>query len=270
MTGTPERPAPDGVAGRLAGWLCEPAGADGGLARRGVPWLSVVIPARNEAAFLGDTLAWLAAVTPPSGVEVIVAVGASGDGTLQVARRHTRAVEGADPSRAGLLNAGARAARGAVLLFLHADTLPPPGYVPLIEQALADPAVVGGAFDVEFREPAWQLRAMAALHRLRCRLTGHFYGDQAIFVRRAVFERLGGFPPRRLFEDLEFSRAMRRAGRTVLLRGYRVRTSGRRFLTPGWPRSVGLIAWLLLLHRLGRDTEGYAAPYHAARVGPGS
>jgi len=228
--------------------------------------ISVVIPARNEAATLGDTLAYLAGCTPSDRAEVVVAVGGSADDTATVAARSARVVVGTDPSRAGLLNAGARAARGSVLLFLHADTLPPADYVAAVEGALADPAVVGGAFDFEFRERAWQLAAISALNRLRCRLTGNFYGDQGIFVRRAVFERLGGFPRRQLFEDLLFSQAVRRAGRVVLLRGRRVRSSGRRLMGPGWPRTIGLITWLLVLHRLGRDTDAYAARYHARRI----
>lgn len=228
--------------------------------------ISVVVPARNEAATLGDTLARLTAGTPDGAVEVIVAVGGSTDGTAAVAARGARVVSGADPSRAGLQNAGAQAAHGATLLFLHADTLLPPGWVAAVERALADPGVVGGAFDFEFRERAWQLAAIAAINRLRTRLTGNFYGDQAIFVRRAVFERLGGFPRRQLFEDLLFSQAMRRAGRVVLLRGHRVRASGRRLAGPGWLRTVGLMTWLLILHSLGRDTEAYARRYHAARI----
>jgi rSAM/selenodomain-associated transferase 2 len=228
--------------------------------------ISIVIPARDEASVLGETLTTLRTSTPPGAGELIVAVSESSDGTAAIAHREVRLVRGSDPTRAGLLNAGARAARGEVLLFLHADTLPPPDYLAAIQDALADPRVVGGAFDFEFRESAWQLDAIAAINRVRCRLTGNFYGDQAIFVRRAVFERIGGFPPRQLFEDLLFSQAMRRAGRTILLGGQRVRTSGRRFLAPGWPRALGLITWLLALHTLGYDTEGYAARYHAPRA----
>ena len=233
--------------------------------------ISVVIPARNEAALLGETLAHLAAATPAGATEVVVAVGGSTDRTAAVAAAAARLVRGDDPSRAGLLNAGAAAARGDVLLFLHADTLPPLDSCAAMEAALADPAVVGGAFDFEFRERAWQLAAIAALHRLRCRLTGNFYGDQGIFVRRAAFERLGGFPPRLLFEDLLFSQAMRRLGRTVWLRGHRVRSSGRRLAGRGWARTVALTTWLLALHVLGRDTERYAPRYHAPRIaGPAS
>lgn len=230
--------------------------------------ISVVIPARNEADTLDETLEHLSACTPAGAGEVVVAVGGSTDGTAAVAAaRAARLVLGDDPSRAGLLNAGAGAARGATLLFLHADTLPPPDYCAAIEATLADPAVVGGAFDLEFRERAWQLAAISRLNRLRCRLTGNFYGDQGIFVRRTVFERIGGFPRRLLFEDLLFSQAMRRRGRTVLLRGHRVRSSGRRLVGRGWTRAVALIAWLLALHALGRDTEPYAARYHAPRIG---
>lgn len=228
--------------------------------------ISVVIPARNEGHALGPTLAWLQACTRPDAAEIIVAVGGSTDDTARVAVPAARVVHGRDPSRAGLLNAGADAARGETLFFLHADALPPADYLDAIAAALADPAVVGGAFDFEFQERAWQLHTISAMNRFRCRLTGNFYGDQGIFVRRVVFERLGGFPHRLLFEDLLFSQAMRRTGRTVLLRGRRVRASGRRLLAPDWGRTVGLITWLLALHMLGRDTEAYAARYHAPRI----
>ncbi|HEV8310507.1 MAG TPA: TIGR04283 family arsenosugar biosynthesis glycosyltransferase [Methylomirabilota bacterium] len=228
--------------------------------------ISVVIPARNEAATLGETLAHLRTWTADGAGEIVVAVGGSTDDTAAIAARAARVVEGPEPSRAALLNAGAGAARGDSLFFLHADTLPPPGYLLAIEAALADPAVVGGAFDFEFRERAWRLAAISAMNRLRCRLTGNFYGDQGIFVRRAVFDRIGGFPRRKLFEDLLFSQAMRRVGRTVLLRGRRVRASGRRLLAPDWTRTVGLMTWLLALHTLGCDTESYAERYHAPRT----
>jgi rSAM/selenodomain-associated transferase 2 len=227
--------------------------------------ISVVIPARNEAAVLGQTLEYLHACTPPGAAELVVAVGGSTDETVAIARERARLVEGSDPSRSGLLNRGVEIARGAILFFLHADTLPPRDYVNAISTALDDPGVVGGAFDFEFRERAWQLSAVAALNRLRCRTTGNFYGDQGIFVRRRTFARIGGFPPRLLFEDLVFSQAMRRQGRTVLLRGQRVRSSGRRLLARDWPRSIGLMTWLLLLHSLGANTDEYARRYHDRR-----
>lgn len=227
--------------------------------------ISVVIPARNEARVLGDTLAYLHACTPRGAAEFIVAVGGSTDRTADIARSMAGVVEGRDATRAGLLNAGAQAARGEILFFLHADSLPPAHYTGAIRDALADPAVVGGAFDFEFRERAWQLTAIAALNRLRCRITGNFYGDQGLFVRHTVFAQAGGFPRTLLFEDLLFSQAMRRHGRTVLLRGQRMRTSGRRLLEPDWPRTVGLMTWLLLLHALGADTDAYATAYHQPR-----
>jgi rSAM/selenodomain-associated transferase 2 len=228
--------------------------------------ISVVIPARNETTVIGDTLAYLHACTPPGLAEFIVAVGGSTDGTAEAAQTLARVVEGSDSSRSGLLNTGAQAARGTILFFLHADSLPPMRYAEAIVHALADQTVSGGAFYFEFREQAWHLGAIAALNRLRCRTTGNFYGDQGLFVRRTVFTKLGGFPRRLLFEDLVFSQMMRRHGRTVLLRGQRVRTSGRRFLDAGWPRTVGLMTWLLMLHALGADTDRYAAVYHRRRV----
>lgn len=186
--------------------------------------LSVVIPALDEAAILGDTLAAL----PPGVTEVIVADGGSRDATRAIARAHGAGVVEATPGRGLQMNAGAGAARGSVLLFLHADTRLPEGAAEAIAAALADPAVVGGAFRLGIDSPDGFLRLVAGAANLRARLTGVAYGDQAVFVRREAFEALGGFPPIPIMEDVAFGRRLKRRGRVVLLRA-RVATSARRW-----------------------------------------
>jgi len=150
--------------------------------------------------------------------------------------------------------------RYRVFFFLHADSFPPPGFPEMIRAALADPSLVGGAFDQQFIEPVFGLRLVSALDRIRYRLTGNYFGDQGIFVRRGAFERVGGFPNRGILEDLEFSRRLRQIGRTVLIQKP-LPTSGRRFLDGGVARTFFWIAVLLARHRLGMDTERYAAEY---------
>jgi GT2 family glycosyltransferase len=130
------------------------------------------------------------------------------------------------------MNAGARAATGDVLLFLHADVSLPHGVVQWIEDALKSPETVAGAFQtwtVADQERSW-LEPLLHLADLRSRYTRLPYGDQALFVRTEVFWRLGGFPEQPLMEDLEMSRRLRRAGRIQLVPA-NVRVSGRRFLT---------------------------------------
>jgi glycosyltransferase involved in cell wall biosynthesis len=155
------------------------------------------------------------------------------------------------------MNAGAAAARGDVLFFLHADSLAPADALVRIEAALADPRVAGGAFEHRFAERMWSLHAINLVNRLRYRLTHNWYGDQGIFVRAEVFRALGGYRPLRLMEDLDFSKRLKRHGRSVLVRAPLV-TSGRRFLARGPWRTFFFIVWLLTLWTLGVDTERYA------------
>ncbi|MFZ2447477.1 MAG: TIGR04283 family arsenosugar biosynthesis glycosyltransferase [Syntrophobacteraceae bacterium] len=221
--------------------------------------ISIIIPARNEEAHLGRTLSHLRKCAPAD-AEIIVAEGGSQDRTADVARRWATVVHGSDCTRAALMNAGARAARGDVFFFLHADSFPPPGFSGMIREALSAPEVVGGAFEQQFIEPVFGLRVATAVDRLRYRLTKNYFGDQGIFVRRDAFKRAGGFPNKAILEDVAFCMSMRRTGRTVLIRRP-LPTSGRRFLRGGIARTFLWIAVLLLRHRLGIDTERYAAAY---------
>jgi rSAM/selenodomain-associated transferase 2 len=143
------------------------------------------------------------------------------------------------------MNAGAARSRGDTLLFLHADTRLPPGATRAIADALADPAVVGGRFDVRFDPDRPALRVIAAFMNGRSRLSGISTGDQALFVRRTTFEALGGFADIALMEDIELSRRLRRAGRLACLR-QRVTTSSRKWATEGVARTV-LLMWALRL-----------------------
>jgi rSAM/selenodomain-associated transferase 2 len=216
-----------------------------------------VIPVRHDADALARTLDWLAALPDVEAAEIIVAAAPEPDATEQVAAGRARVIRPGGSTRAELMNAGAALARGEVLLFLHADSFPPARALSLIEGALAEPRVGGGAFEHLFDEGGWSLRAITWINRARYRITHNWYGDQGIFVRAEVFRALGGYRPLRLLEDVDFSRRLKRRGPSVLVR-VPLRTSGRRFLARGPWRTFFMCAWLVGRFTLGLDTERYA------------
>jgi hypothetical protein len=134
-------------------------------------------------------------------------------------------------------------------------------------RALSDDRVVGGAFAHRFAEPAWSLRVISWINRIRYQLTHNYYGDQGIFVRASVFRQLGGYKDVRIMEDLDFTQRLKRVGRTVIVR-VPMRTSGRRFLTRGPWRTFFFIVWLLLLHTLRLDTQQYAERWRGPADSP--
>jgi rSAM/selenodomain-associated transferase 2 len=214
---------------------------DGAAEARPGPALSIIIPVLDEAAAIGATLARLAPLRA-RGVEAIVVDGGSRDDTVALARAEADAVVDAPRGRARQLNAGAAVARGHVLLFLHADTWLPADADRIVLGAIAADAQ-WGRFDVRITGRHPMLRVVATAMNLRSRLTGIATGDQAIFVRRAVFEALGGFPDQPLMEDIELSARLRRSARPVCLLA-QVQTSGRRWETRGVWRTI-LLMWRL-------------------------
>ena len=211
--------------------------------------LAIVIPALNEAANLSRLLPDLARGCP--GADIVVVDGGSGDDTAAVVARLPGPwlLESAR-GRAVQMNHGAREAGGDTLLFLHADTRLPDGAARAIEQALAEPGVVGGRFDVRFDNERPLFRVIAWFMNTRSRASGICTGDQAIFVRRADFEAVGGYPEIPLMEDIELSRRLKRRGRVRALR-LRVTTSARKWEREGPLRTVGLMWALRFLHFCG-------------------
>lgn len=214
--------------------------------------ISVVIPTLNEEAILPKTLCH----TLTLGFEEIVVVdGGSLDHTVALSKTLFTGSPGtriltAPRGRARQMNEGAKVCQGDGLLFLHADTLLPADAKQLVIEALADPRVAGGRFDVQFDSSSPWAGIISTLMNLRSRWTGIATGDQAIFVRRRVFERLGGFSDIPLMEDVEFSRRLKRAGRLAALR-QPVITSFRRWERQGPLRTIGLMWTLRLLYWLG-------------------
>ena len=202
--------------------------------------LAVIIPTLDEAERIRASLEALAPLRA-KGHEVIVVDGGSSDSTIERARPLVDQVLSSARGRAMQMNAGARAARAETLVFLHADTRLP---------ALADALIINalrvyawGRFDVQIEGAHPLLGLVACAMNLRSRLTGIATGDQAIFVRREVFEHLGGYAEIDLCEDVDFVRRLRRTGRFVCLRS-RVTTSARRWRRAGLVRTI-LRMWLI-------------------------
>jgi rSAM/selenodomain-associated transferase 2 len=211
--------------------------------------LSIVIPALDEAANLARVLPGLVAREPAAEV-LVVDGGSADDSRAAVARVPSVRWLSGPRGRARQMNAGARAARGDILLFLHADTVLPEGAGAAILAALADAGTVGGRFDVRLDSRRPLLALVGWLMNRRSRLTGICTGDQGIFVRRTVFEALGGYPDIPLMEDVELSRRLKRRGRLVAL-PLRVVTSARKWEREGVVRTIVLMWGLRLLYALG-------------------
>jgi rSAM/selenodomain-associated transferase 2 len=201
--------------------------------------LSIIVPVLDEESAIAATLAGL----KPFDAEVIVVDGGSTDGTADIARQNRVKVIASPRGRARQMNAGAAAAAGDVLLFLHADTRLPPSAIGDVTAALSDPRRIGGRFDLKLDDDRAVFRLIGFLISLRSRVSKVATGDQAIFVRREVFAALGGFREIPILEDVEFCRRLKRTGKIACLRS-RVVTSARRWQKDGVARTIALM-WLL-------------------------
>jgi rSAM/selenodomain-associated transferase 2 len=223
--------------------------------------ISVIIPTWREAGEICDAVV----SARFAGDEVIVADGGSDDGTAELARAAgARAI--VVPRGRGLqLHAGALASQGDVLLFLHADTRLPPGSRDAIFRTLESPSIIGGNFFLLFDDLGRLARFFTWLYDLRRRWMRVYYGDSAVFVRRSVYEVLGGFRPIPILEDYEFIRRLERFGKIAYLREFKVSTSTRRFARA--PLRT-LVIWILVqgLYLLGVSPKRLKALYSDPRA----
>ncbi|MGE0883936.1 MAG: TIGR04283 family arsenosugar biosynthesis glycosyltransferase [Blastocatellales bacterium] len=221
---------------------------------------SIIIPTLNEAMTIGKLAQSLINLCDMA--EIIVADGGSADETVRLASESGLRVIEAPRGRGRQMNAGAKLASGDVLIFLHADTRLPDQALAVIEAALDDEKVCGGNFSLIFDGETRQARLLTRIYPL-LRLGGMCYGDSAIFVRREIFESLGGYRDYPIFEDCDLYRRMRRVGKFVRLPAAAT-TSSRRF-EGRFIRTFALWATMQVLYWLGVDPNRLERMYKPLR-----
>ena len=219
--------------------------------------ISIIVPVLNEAAGIAAALAALQPLRE-RGHEVIVVDGGSADATAVLAQSFADRVLAAPRGRAAQMNAGAAAAEGEALLFLHADTRLPPDADRLVAGALARHD--WGRFDVRIDSTSPGLAVVGFMMNLRSRLSGIATGDQAMFAKRTAFAAAGGFPAIALMEDVAFSSNLKRGGPPACLRE-KALTSGRRWERQGVLATIMLMWRLRLMYCLGADPQRLARIY---------
>jgi len=221
--------------------------------------LSIIVPVLDEEARISEALQALAPFRA-RGVEVIVADGGSRDRTMEIARPLADRVISAPRGRGAQMNAGAAAASGDVLLFLHADTALPPEADVLVLEGLRAAVWQWGRFDVRIEGRSPLLAVISGFMNWRSLITGIATGDQAIFVTRTAFAAAGRFPDIPLMEDVALSKRLKRVSRPLCLTA-RVIVSGRRFDERGAVRMVLLMWRLRLEYWLGVPPAALARRY---------
>jgi rSAM/selenodomain-associated transferase 2 len=224
--------------------------------------ISIIIPTFNEAENIAILLPELLSA---GAIEVIVADGSSTDGTAEKAKALGATVLGnLQRNRAFQMNAGAKAARGELLLFLHGDTRLAPGFVDKIKLTLAQPGVAAGAFSLKIAGQGIGLRIIERLANSRARIFQMPYGDQGIFITAAAFSALDGFPALPIMEDFALVRKLKRRGRIQIL-SQAATTSGRRWEKLGLLRTTVLNQLIVFGYLLGIKPEKLATWYRKER-----
>lgn len=223
--------------------------------------ISVIIPTLNEVGIIQETIVNL--LEQPDDFEVIIADGGSLDGTMELLDNFPSIKKvTSPPGRGNQMNAGARAAQGDVLFFLHADSLPPPEAFQSIGQALRDPGVIGGSFYLEFDDSRIFFKILSRFSRINHLLCT--YGDQGLFLRAETFKAMGGFRNLPVMEDAEMQRRLRAAGRFVKI-PRAIITSARRYRKKGPWRQHLQTSLIVMGYHLGVDPRFLARFYYGGR-----
>lgn len=220
--------------------------------------ISVVVPTFNEEGVVGRCIG--AVKAEKADCEIIVADGGSSDNTLgDVEGLRDVLVVRSGKGRGLQLNAGAQAARGDVLLFLHADTVLEEGWSRDLLSACSEDGVAGGAFTFKIDVSGFQYRLIEFWVKLRCRMFSLPYGDQGIFVKKEIFEKLNGYRDIPLMEDVDIVERMKKFGSIVILRK-NAYSNARKWVTEGWFRTSVRNQILMLMYRMG------VAPHYLAKI----
>lgn len=219
--------------------------------------ISIIIPTCNEADNIGKLLPGLLA-TP--GVELLVVDGGSADNTVDVAKSLGAKVISTPPGKAKQMNAGAEAARGDILLFLHGDTKLAPGFVKQVRDTLEQPGISAGAFRLSIDGKGFGLRVIEWLVNLRAKVLQMPYGDQGIFVTADMFFSIGAFPAQPIMEDFELMRRLKKRGRVGIL-PLRATTSARRWERLGILKTTVINQAIIIGYLFGVSPEKLAGWY---------
>lgn len=221
--------------------------------------VSIIVPVLNEERTIRTALGRLCRDFPDC--ELVVVDGGSTDATVEIASLHATVIH-SERGRAKQMNAGARHCSGEVLWFVHADTEIDPAALAQIRAAMSDPEVVGGGLTLRFDRRSPGLNYLAYTSNARARHLRHIFGDQAMFIRRGVFDELGGFPDLAIMEDLEMSRRLARRGPLTVLPATST-ASARRLVEHGVWRMIVFMQYLKLLYFAGVDPERIRRRYAA-------
>ena len=223
--------------------------------------ISVIIPTLNEELTLAQSLK---SARSGKDMEIIVSDGGSLDKTCIIAKQFVDKVISSPTGRGVQLNRGADASSGDILLFLHADSILPKGWDDLVRETLDDTRIAGGAFSFALPRRSLPFSFISFMANFRSRFFKLPYGDQAIFVRREIFEKIGGFREIPIMEDVELVKGMRRLGKLGIL-DLPVITSSRRWEKEGWIRTTFRNLMLLFLYHLGVSPKRLYRFYRAVR-----
>ena len=223
------------------------------------PEISIIIPTLDEAENLRETLD---ALRDFDNAEIIVVDGGSADATVAIARDYDVKILHSQRGRGTQLQTGGAAASGDVLWFVHADTIAPPEAIFEIKKALKDSRIVGGNFTIRFDGERFAAKFLTWLYP-QLNLLGLIYGDSAIFVRREIYERIGGFRDYPIFEDLDFIQRLRKTGEIATLPSI-VTTSSRRFEDKSFVLTFARWTLLQILYWLGVSPETLLKIYFPA------
>jgi rSAM/selenodomain-associated transferase 2 len=222
---------------------------------------SVIIPALNEANAIKNVLLHLKSYPE---LEVIVVDGGSEDKTVAIAESLGCKVLNSPRGRAIQMNAGAAISTGNILLFLHSDTILPTNFPPMIVEAFQKPGIVGGAFELSIDAKIRGIRLVEMMVNLRSHCFSLPYGDQAIFIKAEIFNKIGGFPIQPIMEDFVLIRQLRTIGKIAII-SKPVITSGRRWQQLGIIKTTVINQLMILGYYLGVSPEKLAAFYRKNR-----
>lgn len=195
--------------------------------------ISIIIPVLNEAANINELINRLRSLPSDAELEIIVVDGDPAGSTIAAITPGAVRTALSPPGRAAQMNTGASLAGGDILLFLHADTFLPGNAIPLIRTVLSDNTIVGGAFRLGIDSPRWYFRITERYVALRTRITRVPFGDQAIFIKKAYFEKIGRYRDIPVMEDVELMTRIRESGDAIAIAPAQALTSSRRWEKEG-------------------------------------